>query len=90
MIERGNLRITEEPSDLLERVALILEITEGEAVAQPVKDFAESGALLSETPRKWELCSLFGVLIADGERAYDPCAYHGPSAARLVRDHERG
>src|SRR5262249_41042145 len=23
-----------------------------------------------------ELCSLFGVLIADGERIYDPCAYH--------------
>ena len=24
----------------------------------------------------FELCSLFGVLIADGERVYDPCAYH--------------
>ncbi|MDE2075077.1 MAG: recombinase family protein [Alphaproteobacteria bacterium] len=23
-----------------------------------------------------ELCSLFGVLIADGERIYDPCTYH--------------
>ncbi len=23
-----------------------------------------------------ELCSLFSVLIADGERVYDPCAYH--------------
>ena len=23
-----------------------------------------------------ELCSLFGVLIADGERVYDPCTYH--------------
>src|SRR5260221_936043 len=23
-----------------------------------------------------ELCSLFGVIIADGERLYDPCAYH--------------
>jgi DNA invertase Pin-like site-specific DNA recombinase len=23
-----------------------------------------------------ELCSLFGVLIADGKRIYDPCAYH--------------
>src|SRR6266480_3162139 len=23
-----------------------------------------------------ELCSLFGVLIADGERVYNPCAYH--------------
>src|ERR1700737_3348868 len=23
-----------------------------------------------------ELCSLFGVLIADGERVYDPCVYH--------------
>jgi hypothetical protein len=52
MIERGNLRIAEEPSDLLERVALILEITKGEAVAQAVKDFAEGGALMSETPRK--------------------------------------
>jgi DNA invertase Pin-like site-specific DNA recombinase len=26
--------------------------------------------------RLLELCSLFGVLIADGERMYDPCAYH--------------
>jgi DNA invertase Pin-like site-specific DNA recombinase len=26
--------------------------------------------------RLLELCSLFGVLIADGERLYDPCAYH--------------
>jgi DNA invertase Pin-like site-specific DNA recombinase len=23
-----------------------------------------------------DLCSLFGVIIADGERLYDPCAYH--------------
>ncbi|MER9476130.1 recombinase family protein [Mesorhizobium sp. M0520] len=23
-----------------------------------------------------DLCSLFGVMIADGERLYDPCAYH--------------
>jgi DNA invertase Pin-like site-specific DNA recombinase len=23
-----------------------------------------------------ELCSLFGVLIADSERVYNPCAYH--------------
>jgi len=23
-----------------------------------------------------ELCSLFGVLLADGERLCDPCAYH--------------
>ncbi|WP_353817024.1 hypothetical protein [Mesorhizobium sp.] len=22
------------------------------------------------------MCSLFGVIIADGERLYDPCAYH--------------
>jgi DNA invertase Pin-like site-specific DNA recombinase len=35
-----------------------------------------------------ELCSLFGVLIADGERVYDPCAYHDRLAARLIRDHE--
>lgn len=26
--------------------------------------------------RLLEQCSLFGVLIADGERLYDPCAYH--------------
>jgi len=26
--------------------------------------------------RLLELCSLFGVLIADGERMYDPCVYH--------------
>src|SRR5207249_6803427 len=35
---------------------------------------------LARNNRDWhqllELCSLFGVLIADGERIYDPCAYH--------------
>src|SRR5689334_18550669 len=35
---------------------------------------------LSRNSHDWhqllELCSLFGVLIADGERVYDPCAYH--------------
>jgi DNA invertase Pin-like site-specific DNA recombinase len=35
-----------------------------------------------------ELCSLFGVLIADGERVYNPCAYH--DRLLLGRDHERG
>jgi DNA invertase Pin-like site-specific DNA recombinase len=35
---------------------------------------------LARNNRDWhqllELCSLFGVFIADGERLYDPCAYH--------------
>src|SRR5208337_5229917 len=35
---------------------------------------------LTRNNRDWhqllELCSLFGVLIADGERLYDPAAYH--------------
>src|SRR5689334_5698436 len=35
---------------------------------------------LARNNRDWhqllELCALFGVLIADGERVYDPCAYH--------------
>ncbi len=35
---------------------------------------------LARNNRDWhqllELCSLFGVLIADGERVYDPCTYH--------------
>src|SRR5437660_9395479 len=35
---------------------------------------------LARNNRDWhqllELCSVFGVLIADGERVYDPCAYH--------------
>ncbi|MEK1945792.1 MAG: recombinase family protein [Ensifer adhaerens] len=35
---------------------------------------------LARNNRDWhqllDLCSLFGVLIADGERLYDPCAYH--------------
>src|SRR5579864_4160757 len=35
---------------------------------------------LARNNRDWhqllELCSLFGVLIADGERLYDPSAYH--------------
>jgi DNA invertase Pin-like site-specific DNA recombinase len=46
---------------------------------------------LARNNRDWhqllELCSLFGVLIADGESLYDPAAYYdrlpGP-----VRDHE--
>src|SRR5258708_13587323 len=40
---------------------------------------------LARNNRDWhqllELCSLFGVLIADGERLYDPCTYHD----RLLR-----
>ncbi|MER9191428.1 recombinase family protein [Mesorhizobium australicum] len=35
---------------------------------------------LARNNRDWHqllnLCSLFGVIIADGERLYDPCAYH--------------
>lgn len=35
---------------------------------------------LARNNRDWhqllDLCSLFGVFIADGERLYDPCAYH--------------
>lgn len=35
---------------------------------------------LARNNRDWhqllELCSLFGALIADGERLYDPCVYH--------------
>ena len=35
---------------------------------------------LARNNRDWhqllELCSVFGVLIADGERLYDPRAYH--------------
>ncbi|MER9281143.1 recombinase family protein [Mesorhizobium sp. M0522] len=35
---------------------------------------------MARNNRDWhqllELCSLFGVVIADGERLYDPCAYH--------------
>src|SRR5262252_5235815 len=37
-----------------------------------------------------ELCSLFGVLIADGERVYDPLRPPRSPAARPIRDHERG
>jgi DNA invertase Pin-like site-specific DNA recombinase len=37
-------------------------------------------SLLARDNRDWhqllDLCSLFGVIIADGERTYDPCAYH--------------
>lgn len=35
---------------------------------------------LARNNRDWhqllDLCALFGVIIADGERLYDPCAYH--------------
>lgn len=35
---------------------------------------------LARNNRDWhqllDLCALFGVIIADGERIYDPCAYH--------------
>lgn len=35
---------------------------------------------LARNNRDWhqllDLCSLFGVIIADGERVYDPCDYH--------------
>jgi DNA invertase Pin-like site-specific DNA recombinase len=42
--------------------------------------FSLDASRLARNNHDWhqllELCSLFGVLIADGERVYDPCAYH--------------
>ncbi|WP_354232431.1 recombinase family protein [Bradyrhizobium sp. F1.4.3] len=54
---------------------------------------------LARNNRHWhqlfELCSVFGVLIADGERLYDPRAYHGRlllglSGIMRMRLHQRG
>ncbi|WP_365960508.1 recombinase family protein [Mesorhizobium sp.] len=47
---------------------------------------------LARNNRDWhqllELCSLFGVVIADGERLYDP-RLSRPAAVRALGDHER-
>lgn len=47
---------------------------------------------LARNNRDWhqllELCSLFGVLIADGERLYDPAAYHDRLLLGPVGDYE--
>ena len=44
---------------------------------------------LARNNRDWhqllELCSLFGVLIADGERVHDPAAYHDRLLLGLLR-----
>ncbi|MGY4296143.1 DNA invertase Pin-like site-specific DNA recombinase [Bradyrhizobium sp. i1.4.4] len=49
---------------------------------------------LARNNRDWhqllELCSVFGVLIADGERLYDPRAYHDRLLLGLSGHHERG
>ena len=56
--------------------ALIAEVGLGKAGLVMSLDASR----LARNNRDWhqllELCSLFGVLIADGERLYDPAAYH--------------
>jgi hypothetical protein len=52
MTKGGLIRITKQPSDLLNRDTLIFQITTSEAVSQMVKDFAENGTLLGEASRE--------------------------------------
>jgi len=64
------------PWCLTGRSALIAEVGLGKAGLVMSLDASR----LARNNRDWhqllELCSLFGVLIADGERLYDPLAYH--------------
>jgi hypothetical protein len=50
MVEGPNLRVTEPPGDLLKWNVPIFEVTMRQALAQPVENLAEAGALLSKTP----------------------------------------
>ena len=52
MIERGKLRIAEQPSDLLERHALIFEVARSEAFPQTVEDLAVGRTFLGEVPHQ--------------------------------------
>jgi hypothetical protein len=55
---------------------LIAEIGLGKAGLVLSPDASRLARNNHDWHRLLELCSLFGVLIADGERLYDPCAYH--------------
>src|SRR5438874_334656 len=55
---------------------LIAEIGLGKAGLALSLDASRLARNNHDWHRLLELCSLFGVLIADGERLYDPCAYH--------------
>src|SRR5260370_3462705 len=55
---------------------LIAEIGLGRAGLVLSLDASRLGRNTHDWHRLLERCSLFGVLIADGERLYDPCAYH--------------
>ncbi len=55
---------------------LIAEIGLGKAGLVLSLDASRLARNNSDWHQLLELCSLFGVLIADGERLYDPCAYH--------------
>src|SRR6516165_6124615 len=54
--------------------------TDGRNVRIDLRWASLDASRLARNNRDWhqllELCSVFGVLIADGERLYDPCAYH--------------
>ena len=55
---------------------LIAEIGLGKAGLVLSLDASRLARNIHDWHQLLELCSLFGVLIADGERVYDPCAYH--------------
>jgi hypothetical protein len=50
VVERSDLRVTEQPGDLLERNAMVFEITNSETVPQRIRDFRKGGAFLGEVP----------------------------------------
>src|SRR5258708_20530432 len=58
------------------RAGLIAEIGLGKAGLVLSLDASRLARNNHDWHQLLELCSLFGVLIADGERVYDPCAYH--------------
>jgi hypothetical protein len=95
VIEGPNLRVTELPGDLLKWNVLIFEVTERQALAQPVENLAEAGALLSKTPPERPLAhaELLGDLgdlcIAAGKQATEPVFHQTPQSAHAAPRREQ-
>src|SRR6516162_837081 len=75
MSECWKLGIAEQPSGLLERDALILEIAKCEAVSQMVEYLGEGRALLCEVPR--ERAPAHAELLGDHRCLYPAARQHG-------------
>jgi hypothetical protein len=50
VIDRPDLRVTEQPGGLLDRHAVIRQVTRGKAAPELLKDFGDTGKVRKEEP----------------------------------------